>query len=111
MVSLTDQLNSILTEAAHKALPGFSDSFYVTPEKDKNKTQHYVCPSVMKVWNMTKKKGGLGFNSCKSMAQAVLNFIDPCNKLVESVVLSQVGKGDPEKAGYFLNIEIKDSFL
>ena len=33
------------------------------------------------------------------------------NDAIEKIELAQIGKGDPSKSGYFLNITLKNSFL
>jgi arginyl-tRNA synthetase len=102
-------LNKIIGSAAQKAMPGLAEPVYVTAEK--NKAWDYVCPSVMKVFNMTKKQGSFGFSSCKDMADAILANIDPANDAIDEISLSPIGKGDPSKLGFFLNIKLKDDYI
>lgn len=82
----------------------------MTPEKKEN--WDYVCPSAMKFFNMHKKKGSFGFANCKDMAEAIVsNISEEDNDAIEKVELSQIGKGDPAKSGYFMNIFLKDNFI
>ena len=46
------------------------------------------------------------------MANAILANIDQDNNdAIEKIDLAQVGKGDPSKSGFFLNITLKSSFI
>jgi arginyl-tRNA synthetase len=45
------------------------------------------------------------------MADAILANIDPANDAIDEITLSQAGKGDPAKSGFFLNIKLKDDFI
>jgi hypothetical protein len=46
------------------------------------------------------------------MANAIIKNIDDAeNDAIEKIDLAQIGKGDPLKSGYFLNITLKDSFI
>jgi hypothetical protein len=66
----------------------------------------------MKIFNMTKKKGSFGYASCKDMAAAMNNNIDQAsNDAIDAIELSMLGKGDESKAGFFLNIKLKDSYI
>jgi len=66
----------------------------------------------MKFFNQFKKQGSFGFSSCLDMANAIIKNIDDAeNDAIEKIDLAQIGKGDPLKSGYFLNITLKDSFI
>ena len=65
----------------------------------------------MKIFNMSKKKGSFGFPSCLAMAKAIVEKIPKDSDAINKVELAQVGKGDPEKCGYFLNIYLQDKFI
>lgn len=90
-------------------MPGLTDPVAVTPEK--NKDWDYVSPCAMKFFNMHKKKGAFGFGSCQDMANAIVENIDPHNNAIQQIELSQAGKGDPAKSGFFLNIYLKPEFI
>jgi hypothetical protein len=46
------------------------------------------------------------------MANAILaNIEQESNDAIEKIDLAQVGKGDPAKSGFFLNITLKNSFV
>jgi len=109
MISIPKHLSQIIGKAARKAMPGLTDPVSVTAEQ--NKEWDYVCPSAMKFFNMHKKKGSFGFASCLDMAKAIAENIDAENNAIEKVDLAQIGKGDPSKSGFFLNITLKNSFI
>lgn len=44
------------------------------------------------------------------MAKAILDNIEP-NNVIEKIELSQAGKGDPAKSGFFMNIFLKAEFI
>ena len=91
-------------------MPGLTDSILVTPEK--NKPWDYVSPSAIKLFNMHKKKGSFGFKTCADMAGAIKEKVEEMDQdAIESLELSQAGAGDPAKAGFFLNITLKNSFI
>jgi len=95
-------------------MPGLTQQVQVTFEK--NKDHEYACPSAMKFFNMYKKTGAFGYASCKDMADAMMSNIDPKNDAIEKVTMSMMGgagaKPMPaEKAMWFLNIHLKDSFI
>lgn len=52
-----------------------------------------------------------GFKSCFEMAKAIVDNIEKDNDAIEKVEFSQMGKGDPAKSGFFLNIHLKNSFI
>ena len=75
---------------------------------------------MIKFFNKNKKKGfipgvpiSLGFNSCKEMAEAIQAKIDSKDMLrsIEKVELSKIGKAPDKRAGFFLNVFLKDSFV
>ena len=70
MISIPKHLATILQRAAQRAMPELKDAIQVTPEK--NKAWEYVCPSAMKLFNMHKKNGSFGFESCQAMANAIV---------------------------------------
>ena len=110
MISIQKHLQKILQQGALKALPGLTDAMVVTPEK--NKDWDYVSPSAMKLFNMYKKKGSFGFKTCADMAGAIKEKIEEMDQdAIEKVELSQAGAGDPSKAGFFLNITLKEAFI
>jgi hypothetical protein len=84
----------------------------VAVQAERNKEWDYVCPSAMKFFNMSKKKGSFGFASCQEMAQAIIDNIDQTeNNAIEKIDLAQIGKGDPSKSGFFMNITLKPDFI
>ena len=61
---------------------------------------------------MHKKKGSFGFKTCADMAGAIKEKVEEMDQdAIESLELSQAGAGDPAKAGFFLNITLKNSFI
>ena len=108
MISIPKHLQTILQRAAVTAMPELKDPCVVTPERSKD--WEYVSPSAMKFYNMHKKKGSFGFATCHDMAKAILEHL-PENDVIEKIELSQAGKGDPAKSGFFMNIFLKPSFI
>lgn len=108
MISIPKHLQTILQRAAVTAMPELKDPCVVTPERSKD--WEYVSPSAMKFFNMHKKKGSFGFATCHDMAKAILSNL-PENDVIEKIELSQAGKGDPAKSGFFMNIFLKPSFI
>lgn len=91
-------------------MPELKEVVDVQPEKKEE--WDYVSPSAMKFFNMHKKKGSFGFASCKDMAEAIVgNIVEEDNDAIQKIELSQIGKGDPAKSGFFMNITLKDSFI
>jgi len=91
-------------------MPELTDAITVTPEK--NKDWDYVSPSAMKFFNMYKKKGAFGFQSCQEMANAIVQHVESeNNNAIQRIELSQAGQGDPSKAGFFMNIYLKPEFI
>ena len=41
------------------------------------------------------------------MAQAIVSNIEADNDAIDHIELSQAGKGDPAKSGFFMNIYLK----
>ena len=76
----------------------------------KSEDWDYQSPSVVSIFNKNKKAGSFGFPSCKAMAEAVAGCV-PLDHCVDKVVLSKMGKGPDEKAGFFLNFFLKDDFV
>ena len=110
MISVPKHLSAIIARAAKKAMPELNEPVVVTAER--NKEWDYVSPSAMKFFNQFKKQGSFGFASCQDMANAILANIDQDNNdAIEKIDLAQVGKGDPSKSGFFLNITLKSSFI
>lgn len=110
MISIPKHLSNLIGKAAIKAMPGLTEKLTITPEKAKD--WDYVCPSAIKIFNMSKKNGSYGFATCKDLAQAIVDNIDPAtNDTIEKVELSQAGQGDPAKSGFFLNIFMKNDFI
>lgn len=110
MISVQKHLQNILNRAAVRAMPELKEQCDVTPEKKEN--WDYVSPSAMKFFNMHKKKGSFGFATCKDMAEAIVsNIAEEDNDAIEKIELSQIGKGDPAKSGYFMNIFLRDAFI
>ena len=61
---------------------------------------------------MHKKKGSFGFKTCQDMAGAIKEKVEQMDQdAIEKLELSQAGAGDPSKAGFFLNITLKESFI
>ena len=110
MLSIPKHLQNLLGKAAVKAMPALTEKIAVTPER--NKDWDYTCPSGMKIYNMSKKAGSYGFATCQELCQAVVNNIDQeGNDAIQSIELKQAGQGDPAKAGFFLNINLKNEFI
>lgn len=66
----------------------------------------------MKIYNASKKTGSYGFPTCQQLAQAITDNLDPVeNDAIEKVELKQAGGGDPTKAGFFLNLTLKNEFI
>ena len=91
-------------------MPELQDLIVVTPEK--NKDYDYVCPSAIKLFNMHKKKGSFGFSTCCDMATAIKDNLENVdNDAIEKIDLSKAGNAPDDKAGFFLNITLKDSWI
>jgi arginyl-tRNA synthetase len=67
----------------------------------------------MQFFNKYKKNGSFGFSTCKDMAEAIKNNIQDSDRenTIEKVELSKIGNAPDDKAGYFLNIFLKDSLV
>ena len=79
---------------------------------DKGKEWEYCSPSSMTIFNKFKKNGSFGFKSCMEMAEAIKsNIAEEENDAISSIELSQAGKGDISKSGFFLNIFLKPEFI
>lgn len=75
-------------------------------------TCDYNTPGVTALFNKFKKQGSFGFSTCQEMAQQIRDTImSESNEIIQSVELSQMGKGDPSKTGFFLNIYLKKEFV
>ena len=110
MISIPKHLSKILSSAAKRAMPELTLAMDV--EAERNKEWDYKSASAMKFFNMYKKKGSFGFASCKDMADAIVsNIKEEENDAIEKIDLAMVGKGDPAKCGYFLNITLKKNFI
>jgi hypothetical protein len=70
MISIPRHISGILSKAARKAMPELPDMMVV--EAEKNKEWEYKSASAMKFFNMYKKKGSFGFNTCQEMANAIV---------------------------------------
>ena len=86
MISVPRHLQTIITRAAQKAMPGLTEPIIVQAEK--NKEWDYVCPSAMKFYNQFKKQGSFGFSTCLDMANAILANIDHENDAIEKIDLA-----------------------
>ena len=110
MISLPKTISKQLLAAAVKAMPELNEKIAVTP--DKGKEWEYVCPSIITVFNKYKKQGSFGFGSCQEMALSIqANIQGEENAMIQKIELSQAGKGDPTKSGFFLNIFLKNEFI
>eukprot|EP00347_Sterkiella_histriomuscorum_P022853 403336906 len=109
MLSLPKHLGGIIGKAALMALPGLNEKIQVTPER--NKDWDYTCPSGIKIYNMNKKTGSFGFPTCQELANAIVQNLDHENSAIEKVELKQAGAGPADKAGFFLNISLKNEFI
>ena len=110
MISLPKHLSTLIGKAAIKAMPTLTEKMLIQAEK--NKEWDYVCPTAIKVFNMSKKQGSYGFATCQDMAQAIIDNLDPAeNDAIEKIELSQAGTGDAAKSGFFLNVSLKNDFL
>ena len=83
----------------------------ITVQAVRNKDWDYETPSAISIFNKNKKAGSYGFKSCFEMAKAIVDNIEKDNDAIEKVEFSQMGKGDPAKSGFFLNIHLKNSFI
>lgn len=90
-------------------MPGLTERVAITAEKGKE--WDYTSPSTIKIFNMSKKQGSFGYTTCQDMAQGIANSIETDNPAVEKVELKQAGAGDAAKAGFFLNITLKNEFI
>jgi len=90
-------------------MPDLKDPVTVQPVR--NKDWDYETPSAISIFNKNKKAGSYGFKTCQDMAKAIVANIDTDNDAIEKVDFSQMGKGDPAKSGFFLNITLKNSFI
>jgi hypothetical protein len=73
----------------------------------------YQCPSAMQFFNKFKKQGSFGFNTCQDMAKAIVENIpaDALESTIDKVELSKIGNAPDDKAGFFLNIYLKEKFV
>ena len=111
MISIPKHLQSIFNRAARKAIPELTEAFSVNPEKQG--VWDYQSPSAMQLFNKNKKTGSFGFKTCKDMATAIVENIpeDALENTIEKVELSKVGGAPDDKAGFFLNIYLKQEFV
>ncbi len=58
----------------------------MTVEADKNQAWDYKSPSAVKIFNMSKKKGSFGFESCQQMAKAIATNIEE-NDVIKDIEL------------------------
>jgi arginyl-tRNA synthetase len=99
-----------MQSAAHRACAGATEPVQITVEKKPE--ADFVCPTAMKYFNMNKKTGSFGYNSCQDMANAFkANINEEENDAIESCELSQMGKGPADKSGFFLNIKLKNPYI
>jgi arginyl-tRNA synthetase len=108
MINIAKHLSDIITEAVQSQIPEIKEKFVINSEKDKE--WQYATPSAIKIFNMFKKKGGLGCANCMELAQKISECI-PTDGLIEKVELCKAGKGPDEKSGFFINIFIRMEFL
>lgn len=108
MINIGKHLSDIITEAVQAKIPEIKEKFVINSEKDKE--WQYATPSAIKIFNMFKKKGGLGCANCMELAQKISECI-PTDGLIEKVELCKAGKGPDEKSGFFINIFISMEFL
>lgn len=101
MINIAKHLSDIITQAVQVQFPEVKEQFVINSEKDKE--WQYATPTAIKLWNMHKKKGGLGCESCKELAQKLADSI-PTDGIISKVDLLMAGKGDESKAGFFINI-------
>jgi len=104
MINIAKHLSNIISEAVHEKIPEITEKFVINSEKDKD--WHYATPSAIKIFNMFKKKGGLGCENCKELAEKIAECI-PTDGIIEKVELLKAGKGDDSKSGFFINIYLK----
>ena len=95
-------------------MPGLPD--VVDIELGEKGTCDYKSPSVNKFFNKHKKAGSFGYKSCQAMATAIKENLEKVedNDAIDCIELSQMGGNDPkkaDKAGFFLNINLKNSFI
>lgn len=109
MLSLPKHLGNIISKAALKAIPQLTEKITVTPER--NKDWDYTSPSAMQIYNKSKKTGSYGFATCQDLANAIVQNIDMSENVIEKIELKQAGAGDPTKAGFFMNVSLKDDFI
>lgn len=110
MISIPKHLTKIISKSAVRAMPELVEKITITAEKGKD--WEYVCPSSISIFNKFKKQGSFGFASCQEMAQSIKDHLLPEeNDIIKSIELSQAGKGEASKSGFFLNIHLKHEFI
>ena len=110
MISLPKHIAKVINRSALKAIPDLKEPLICTA--DRNKDWEYSSPSIIKIFNMSKKQGSFGFPTCKDMATAIANELSNVeNDCLEKLELSKVGQGDDAKSGFFLNAFLKSEFL
>jgi arginyl-tRNA synthetase len=108
MLNIAKYLSDIISEAVQDHIPDIKEKFMINSEKDKE--WQYATPTAIKIWNMVKKKGGLGCENCKDLAQKISECI-PIGEVIEKVELTKAGNGPDDKSGFFINIYLKIEFL
>lgn len=108
MLNIAKHLSDIISTAVQDHIPDIKETFIINSEKDKD--WHYATPTAIKIWNMVKKKGGLGCANCKELAQKIADCV-PVGDVIEKVELLKAGNGDDDKSGFFINIYLKLEFL
>jgi arginyl-tRNA synthetase len=111
MYSIPKFLQNIFNRAAKSAMPELTESLLINPEK--SGAWDYQSPSAMQFFNKYKKNGSFGFKTCKDMATAIVENIpkDALEGTIEKVEISKIGNAPDDKAGYFLNIFLKETFI
>ena len=92
-------------------MPELAESVLINPEKQG--AWDYQCPSAMQFFNKFKKQGSFGFPSCQAMASAIVENIpkEALETTIDKVELSKIGNAPDDKAGFFLNIYLKEQFV
>jgi len=108
MINLANYLSEIITTAVQAGIPEVKEKFIINSDIDKE--WQYASPTAIKIWNMNKKKGGLGCENCKELAEKISELI-PTDGIIEKVSTMKAGKGPDEKSGFFINIFLRKEEL
>ena len=108
MLNISNHLSDTLTSTVQEQIPAVTERFQINSEKDL--TWDYSSPTAIKVFNMNRKSGALGVTTCKDLAQKIVDSVSLDHE-IEKAEISKAGKGDDDKAGFFINLKLKTEFL